>query len=224
MKLLHDWEYTVIPLDLLLQAIKWGTELPPRPVIITFDDGDLSVYTNALPVMQRYGFTGVTYIVGNYMDTPGYMSAAQVRDLIATGWEVGSHSRSHRDLRELEPAVQRMEIVAAREDLQERLGVPVNSFAYPFGSISNAVVDYVKFAGYTSAMGLGYTAHQGKSNIFWLQRRDVKGSYDIKQFAAFLPWGGDPAYLPTDTPTPTPTASRTPTPTRTPRPTGTPTP
>lgn len=200
MKLLHDWEYTVIPLDLLLRAIREGADLPPRPVIITFDDGDASVYASALPVMQRYGFTGVAYIVGNYMGTPGYMDAAQVRALAAAGWEIGSHSRSHRDLTRLEPAVQREEIVTAREDLQERLGLPVNSFAYPFGLAGAGVIDYVKFAGYTSGMGLGFTSDQGKSNLYWLQRRDIKGSYDLQAFAALLPWRGDPAFLPEGTP------------------------
>jgi peptidoglycan/xylan/chitin deacetylase (PgdA/CDA1 family) len=212
MKLLHDWEYTVIPIEMLVKAIREGTNLPPRPIIITFDDGDISVYTTALPVMQAYGYTGVAYIVGNYMGTDGYMSAEQVKELAAAGWEIGSHSRSHRDLTQLEPAVQREEIVQARVNLEEQLGLPVNTFSYPFGIINNAVVDYVHFAGYTAAMGLGFTSDQGKSNLFWLQRRDVKGSYDIKQFAAFLPWQGDLAYLPPDTPTPTGTASATPQP------------
>jgi peptidoglycan/xylan/chitin deacetylase (PgdA/CDA1 family) len=211
-KLLHDWEYTVIPLDLLIKAIREGASLPPRPVIITFDDGDISVYTDAFPVMQAYGYTGVAYIVGNYMGTDGYMDETQVKELAAAGWEIGSHSRSHRDLTKLEPEIQRVEIVQARKDLQERIGVPVESFAYPFGLISSAVVDYTKFAGYTSAMGLGFTSDQGKSNLFWLQRRDVKGGYDIRQFAAFLPWQGDPGYLPTDTLTPSASPSATPEP------------
>jgi hypothetical protein len=51
--------------------------------------------------------------------------------------------------------------------------------------------------------------------LLTLQRRDIKGTYDIKQFAAFLPWQGDPIFLPTDTPMPTLTPSRTPIPTNT---------
>jgi peptidoglycan/xylan/chitin deacetylase (PgdA/CDA1 family) len=221
MKLLHDWEYTVIPVELLVKAIQIGAELPPRPVILTFDDGDISVYTTAFPIMQKYGLTGVTYIVGNYMGTSGYMTADQIKELVAAGWEVGSHSRSHRDLTRLAPAVQRVEIVEARKVLQEATGSPVLTFAYPFGIMNSAVGDYAHFAGYIAAMGLGFTFDQGKSNLFWLQRRDIKGNYDIKQFASFLPWQGDPAFMPPDTPTPTPTASRTPIPTYTMYPTST---
>jgi len=221
MKLLHDWEYTVIPVETLVNAITDGADLPPRPVIITFDDGDISVYETAFPILQKYGLTGVVYIVNNYMGTEGYMSAEQIKELVAAGWEVGSHSRSHRDLTKLEPEVQRAEVVEAREVLQEILGVPVLTFAYPFGIINPSVGSYVHFAGYIAAMGLGFTADQGKSNLFWLQRREIKGEYDIKQFADFLPWQGDPALLPPDTPTPTPTASRTPIPTYTQYPTST---
>ncbi len=214
MKLLHDWEYTVIPVELLVRAIQQGAELPPRPIIITFDDGDLSVYTAAFPIMQKYGLTGVVYIVGNYMNTEGYMSAEQIKELAAAGWEVGSHSRSHRELPKLPPAVQREEIVQARQDLQEATGAPVLTFAYPYGLMNNAVGSYVHFAGYIAAMGLGFTFDQGKSNLYWLQRRDVKGQYDLEQFAAFLPWQGDPAFLPnaTLTASPTPVPASTPSP------------
>jgi peptidoglycan/xylan/chitin deacetylase (PgdA/CDA1 family) len=220
-KLLHDWEYTVISVETLVRAIEKGARLPPRPVILTFDDGDLSVYTTAFPIMQRYGFTGVAYIVGNYMDTEGYMSAAQIRELAEAGWEIGSHSRSHQDLTRVEPAVQRLEVVESREFLEETLGVPVLSFAYPFGKMNNSVGSYAHFAGYIAGMGLGYTNDQGESNLFWLQRRDMRGEYDIKQFAAFLPWQGHPAFMPPDTPTPTPRPSRTPVPTYTQYPTRT---
>jgi peptidoglycan/xylan/chitin deacetylase (PgdA/CDA1 family) len=114
--------------------------------------------------MRKYGLTGIAYIVGNYMGTDGYMTADQIKELADAGWEVGSHSRSHRDLTKLEPAVQRVEIVDARKTLQEATGSPVLTFAYPFGLMNPGVGDYAHFAGYIAAMGLGYTNDQGKSS------------------------------------------------------------
>jgi len=221
MKLLHDWEYTVIPIELLVKAITEGADLPPRPIIITFDDGDLSVYETALPIMEKYSLTGVVYIVGNYMNTGGYMTADQIKELAASGWEVGSHSMNHQDLRKIEPAQQRFEVVESRKVIEEETGVKVDTFAYPFGFLGSNGGEYAHTAGYVAAMGLGFTSDQGESNLFWLQRRDVQGKYDIKQFAAFLPWQGNPTFMPPDTPTPTPTASRTPIPTYTQYPTST---
>ena len=224
MKLLSDWGYTSVTIDMLLKAIKEGVELPPHPVIITFDDGHLDNYTTAFPIMQKYGFTGVLYIVGNYMGADGYMTAAQIREMVMAGWEVGSHSMNHLDLQKLDEEAQYVEIVHSRDKLEAEIGVPVRTFAYPFGLIDDTAGSLVHKAGYMAAMGLGYTHDQGSGNVFFLQRRDIKGTYDMKQFAAFLPWKGDPAYLPTDTPTPTPTASRTPVPTYTQYPTKTPAP
>jgi peptidoglycan/xylan/chitin deacetylase (PgdA/CDA1 family) len=165
--------------------------------------------------MQKYGFTGVLYIVGNYVGVADYLNADQIKEMAAAGWEVGSHSMTHSDLTALEPQRQRMEVVDSKDFLEKTLGVPIKSIAYPFGLSNSGVIDYAHFAGYSAGMSLGYTYDQGFGNIFTLQRRDVKGTYDIKQFAAFLPWQGDPALLPTDTPAPTATPSRTPIPTYT---------
>jgi len=224
MKLLHDWGYTTITTELLIKAITEGADLPPRPLLITFDDGHLNNYTTAFPIMKKYGFTGVLYIVANYMGVDQYMNADQIKEMASAGWEVGSHGISHSDLTALEPYRQRYEVVESRTLLEEKLGVPVLTIAYPFGISNSGVIDYAHFAGYVGGMSLGFTYDQGVSNLYTLQRRDIKGTYDVKQFAAFLPWQGDPIFLPTDTPTPTLVPSRTPIPTYTWVPTQTPSP
>jgi peptidoglycan/xylan/chitin deacetylase (PgdA/CDA1 family) len=224
MKLLHDWGYTTITTELLIKAIKEGADLPSRPIIISFDDGHLNNYTAAFPIMKKYGFTGVLYIVTNYIGADKYMNVEQIKEMAAAGWEVGSHSVSHSDLTSLEPQRQRYEVVESRAKLEEALGVPVLTIAYPFGISNSSVIDYAIFAGYIGGMGLGFTYDQGTTNLYNMQRRDIKGTYDVKQFAAFLPWQGDPVFLPTDTPTPTLVPSRTPIPTYTWVPTQTPSP
>jgi peptidoglycan/xylan/chitin deacetylase (PgdA/CDA1 family) len=228
--LLRDWEYTSITTTMLVEAITKGTPLPPRPVIITFDDANEDNYTTAFPIMKKYGFTGVLYLPYNYIGTPGYLTVDQVKEMSAAGWEVGSHSVSHPlNFLTLSPASLRYEIVDSRKKLAALLGVPVLTFAYPFGDVNGAAVDYVHYAGYIAAMDAkGFTADQGLGNLFALQREEIRGSEDAKTFIRFLPWLGDPSFLPTDTPTTTPRPTRTPIPTytqyptRTPKPTPTP--
>jgi len=222
LKLLHDWGYTTITTSALIQAITQGVSLPPRPLLITFDDGNEDNYTNAFPIMQKYGFTGVLYIVVQFMNQPNYLTTSQIKEMAAAGWEVGSHSETHRDLITSTDTL-RYEIVQSRQDLEDRLGVPILTFAYPFGDENSAAGDYVHFAGYIAAMGAsGFTWDQGKGNLYVLQRCEIKASDDVKSMTRFLPWLGDPSFLPTDTPTPTPTSSRTPIPTYTQYPTRTP--
>src|SRR5688572_20258172 len=103
MKLLHEWGYQTITVDMLLKAINEGAELPPRPMLITFDDGHEDNYTAAFPIMQKYGFTGILYIVGNYIGIDGYLNVDQIKEMSTAGWEIGSHSMSHSDLTALEP-------------------------------------------------------------------------------------------------------------------------
>lgn len=203
LKLLHNWEYTTITTTQLIQAITQGTSLPPRPMLITFDDGHLDNYTAAFPIMHKYGFNGVIYLVNNYIGADQYMNATQVLEMYNAGWEVGSHSQNHYDLTKLDPDKQRQEIVEARQLLEQELGIPILTFAYPFGAKDPATLDYVQFAGYMGAMGAsGYTPAQGAWNLFYLQRVEIKGNEDAKTFTRFLPWQGDPAFLPTDTPVP----------------------
>jgi len=203
LKLLHDWEYTTITTRMLIQSIVRGAELPPRPILITFDDGHLDNYTTAFPIMQKYGYTGVLYIVYNYIGADQYMNVDQILEMHNAGWEVGSHSLNHFDLTKLDPDHQRAEIVESRELLESLLGIPIETFAFPFGIKDGAAMDYIHFAGYIGAMGAsGYTPAQGEWNLFYLQRVEIKGSEDAKTFTRFLPWSGDLAFLPTNTPIP----------------------
>ena len=195
MHLLHQWGYRTISVELMVRAIKEGAELPPKPIILTFDDGSETIYTNALPILQKYGFTGTAYIVYNYVGTQNYMNADQIRGLYASGWEIGSHSLSHADLTERSDR-QMDEIVESRRKLQSLLGVPILSFSYPFGAYDENSVYYAHFAGYIAAMGLGNESLQGNKNLFYLYRQAVKGSDDLRTFALLLPWREDLENLP----------------------------
>ena len=195
MHLLHEWGYTTISVELLVNAIKQGAELPPKPIILTFDDGSESIFTNALPIMQKYIFTGTVYIVYNYMGLRNYMNPDQIRGLYASGWEIGSHSQSHADLTE-RPDRQMDEIVESRRKLQSLLGVLILSFAYPFGAYDENSVYYAHYAGYIAAMGLGNETLQGNNNLFYLYRQAVKGSDDLRTFGLLLPWREDLENLP----------------------------
>jgi peptidoglycan/xylan/chitin deacetylase (PgdA/CDA1 family) len=195
MNLLYQWGYKTISIELLTRAIQEGAALPPKPIILTFDDGGETTYTTAQPIMQRYGFTGTSYIVYNYIDTPRYMNADQIRALHASGWEIGSHSLSHVDLT-MRPDRQEAEIVESRRKLQSLLGVPVLSFAYPFGAYDSDSLHYVHAAGYIAAMGLGNETLQGNKNLFYLYRQPVKGTDDLRTFGSRLPWRQDQYDLP----------------------------
>ena len=99
MQALHDWGYTAIPISLLLDALIDGAELPPKPIVITFDDGNRNIYDNAFPIMKEYNFPGVFYIVGNRVNSGTNIThAPELKEMVDAGWEIGSHSYTHSDL------------------------------------------------------------------------------------------------------------------------------
>lgn len=193
--LLHEWGYRTISVELLVRAIQQGAELPPKPIIVTFDDGGEGTYTNALPIMQKYGFTGTAYIVYNYIGIGGYMDVDQIRALYSAGWEIGSHSISHANLT-VRSDRQKDEIVDSRMKLRALLDVPILTFAYPFGAYNSDSVHYAHFAGYIAAMGLGNDALQGNKNLFYLYRMTINANQSLEAFALLLPWRGDLTNLP----------------------------
>ncbi|MDX9991960.1 MAG: polysaccharide deacetylase family protein [Anaerolineales bacterium] len=189
MEALRAWGYTPIPISLLVKAIKEGAFLPARPVVISFDDGDISVFTNAFPIMQEFGFTGINYLVGNRLKADGYMNAEQVQSLAAAGWEVGSHSMSHTDL--TQTSFLWDEIVDSRTRLERELGLPVETFAYPFGVENDSAMRTVS-TNYVAAVGLGAFLSQRPSNLYYLWRRPVDYGCDLETFGKYLPWNAPP--------------------------------
>jgi len=182
---LHDWGYTAIPLSLLVEAMLNGAELPPRPVVITFDDGYRDVYQNALPVMQRYGFVGTIYIIVDQIGVGGYLNTRQITRLIEQGWELGSHSQTHANLRKSGVSIEK-ELTGSKETLELLFDTPVRSFSYPYGSATPAITQLVKASGYRSAVGIGASITHRTKNLYYLSRNEVQGTFDLVTFAGLL--------------------------------------
>jgi peptidoglycan/xylan/chitin deacetylase (PgdA/CDA1 family) len=191
MQSLKDWGYTTIPISLLVDAVLKGAVLPPRPLVISFDDGDISVSQNAFPIMQEMGFTGVIYLVGNYIGTQGYMDVEQIQILNHNGWEIGSHSMSHPHLPEVHEQVY-YEAGESRTLLINEIGARVDTFAYPFGEFDLLVKTKIVEYGYTAAVGLGTQYIQGLNTLYYMSRIEIQNGVDLAVFASLLPWSNRP--------------------------------
>lgn len=179
--------YTTISIELLVEALTQGADLPPRPVIITFDDGDADVYQNAFPIMQQYGYTGVFYLIGNRINGQDVVTTEMVLEMIASGWEIGSHSMTHVDLAANHDVLDR-EITESREYLQREFQTRVLTFAYPYGAIDPEVANMTARSGYGAAVGLGTFYTHSLNTLYYLSRIEVRSDYDLDEFSALLPW------------------------------------
>ncbi len=182
METLHILGYTPVTIKVLLNALLDGGALPAKPIVITFDDGHQSVYDNAFPIMQEYGFPGVFYVVANRIeDVEDFVNVADLKEMIASGWEIGSHSYTHTDITKNHGDANR-EIAQSKKELEAALDTEVETFAYPFGVIDPFVVDKVSNYGYRAAMGLGTSITHDWNDVFYLQRLEVYGHYTIEEF------------------------------------------
>ena len=177
--------HTITPTQ-LRQAILQGLQLPPKTVIITFDDGNQDNYEYAFPIMQKYGFIGAIYIVANRLSADGFLSAEQLQEMAAAGWEIGSHSMTHTDLTDVIAHKIREELLDSRLRLEHEIGVEVRSFAYPFGSFAPELASRVENYGYWTAMGLGKKTLHDKNTIYYLDRLTIYGTMTLGEFEALL--------------------------------------
>lgn len=189
MQLLRRWGYRTISIQELVDHLYTGYALPPRPIVITFDDGYQNVFDIAFPIMQRNGFTGTVYIVANRLNAEGFMHADQLNTLVQAGWEVGSHGMTHTNLTLNHDQVRR-EILQSRLDLNQALGIKVNSFAYPFGEVDPYISSKVYDYGYRSAVGVGNLIVHSSGTVFNLSRREVRADAAMGDFIDLLPWFG----------------------------------
>jgi peptidoglycan/xylan/chitin deacetylase (PgdA/CDA1 family) len=154
----------------LMSELAEPEKLPAKTVVLTFDDGFEDNYRQAYPVLQQYGARATLYLVVDrfnrdwstakkaHHDSGELMHEAklsddQVREMLASGcWELGGHTLTHANLARLDEAGKAAEIAGGREQLERQFGVPVRSFAYPFGIYDEKDVQLAEQAGFDSAV------------------------------------------------------------------------
>ena len=122
---------------------------PGKPIVVSFDNGYRSQYTNALPVLKRLGWVGVENMqLQGLPPSQGGLTDRQVRGLIAAGWELDTQGISHADLITLNASQLHYQVATARQILRRRYGVAVNWFCYPSGHYDATVIAAVRAAGF----------------------------------------------------------------------------
>jgi peptidoglycan/xylan/chitin deacetylase (PgdA/CDA1 family) len=165
MRMLARDGYTPITFGRLAAARAGGEPLPPRPVLLTFDDGYANLKTNVHPLLRGMGFPYTVFLVSERVGGANDWVAAEgyaPTPLLTWGEIVGmqaeggvafeAHTATHPRLADLAPAEARREMAACKDALEQKLGRPVTTLCYPYGSHSEAVRDMAGEAGYAQAV------------------------------------------------------------------------
>ncbi len=161
-----------------------GRPLPDRPILLTFDDAYADIVEFGLPLLIKYGFTGTVFVVSDQiggtnkwdlhlgLSEQPLMSESQIREWAAKGIEFGAHTKTHADLTLLTPEQVADEMQGSRERLEELLGVPVPSLAYPYGYYTAEVAEIARRY-FDLALTCDYGVNYLGTDLIRLRRAEV---------------------------------------------------
>jgi len=194
-----------ISLQDVVEFLSGREELSRDSVLVTIDDGFLSTYSAALPVLRQYDIPAVAFISPGLIDSrdPGgqagtvpepYIGWEEAARLAEGGVELGSHSLSHRSVARIGDEQARDEIFLSRRMIEEHTGTTVTAFAYPYGTLADfnpAVACLIREAGYGCAFTSQHGAVTAQSDAFMLPRVKVEGGENLWMFRRIAHGGMD---------------------------------
>jgi peptidoglycan/xylan/chitin deacetylase (PgdA/CDA1 family) len=176
MRHLAEEGYTAVTLAALVDHMTAGRPLPPKPVVITFDDGYADNYATALPILKKYGLRATVFVVTDFLGEETYMTWDEVKAMRAAGTEIGSHTLAHRDLTGLPPDERLKDLAASKAGLEWRLDAPVKFLAYPFGRFDAPTIAALKQAGYRGAASTLVGLNRPGDDVYALKRINIPRS------------------------------------------------
>jgi peptidoglycan/xylan/chitin deacetylase (PgdA/CDA1 family) len=162
------------------EALRYPSE---KSVAITFDDGCETDQMAAAPILREAGYHATFYVTAGFLDRPGYMSAAQLRQLSSSGFEIGCHSMTHAYLNDLGAQELRHEIVEARLKLENVIGTKVEHFSCPGGRHDEQTRALAKQVGYQSLANSSAHPNSPSTDPFSLGRVAIMRDIDHFTFS-----------------------------------------
>ncbi len=146
MQYLHDEGYNTISLYQLSDALLRGTPLPPKPVILTFDDGYIDHYVTVFPTLQEFGFVGTFFVITGYADAnnPDYLNWSQIREMSDAGMSMEPHTKSHLGLVGRDRDFLTYEVLGSFESMAAHTGRTPRMFAYPGGDYDDTALEMLE--------------------------------------------------------------------------------
>lgn len=177
MKLLADSGYHTILPDQLYDYLTKGTQLPSKPVMLTFDDNKEDHFTIAREEMKKYNFKGVFFIMTVSLNRPHYMSAEQIKQLYDEGNVIASHTWDHGNVKTYKEEDWEKQIDKPAAQLEKIIGKKADYFAYPFGLWDRNAIEKIKQKGYKAAFQLSAKRDE-EYPLFTIRRMIVPGEWD----------------------------------------------
>ncbi|MBI1280179.1 MAG: polysaccharide deacetylase family protein [Anaerolineaceae bacterium] len=188
MQYLHDQGYNTISLYDLYDALTNGKSLPPKSIILTFDDGYEDAYTNVFPILKQFGFIGTFFIITSRPDAndPNYMSWQQIAEMSRAGMSMEPHTKDHLDLRQRDHDFLIYQMKGSIESLKAYTGRIPRMFDYPVGHYDAATLQVAKELGVWIGVSTANGDLQTTSGRLHLPRLRIAGNMSVAALASIL--------------------------------------
>lgn len=165
-------------------------------ISVTFDDGFVSNWKRAMPLMKAHGVRGINFLVADRLgkssdwesaeggEARPLMEESQIREWLAEGNWIGAHTCTHPRLSRIPILQAKEEIVGSKKKLEDRFGLPIQHFAYPFGDYNFAVRDLVREAGFETASTMHRGVNTADTSAWELARWTAR--YPTRNLRSFL--------------------------------------
>lgn len=199
---LHKHQYHTLSLAELAAYLDNGTPLPPRSVLLTFDDGYKDNLTAALPLLQKYNMCAVVFPISGWLGRANEweqlgksatvtMSLDELRIWQRAGMDIASHTVDHPFLNVCDTARQQYELAASKRELEQKLQTPIEFLCYPYGRFNEQTIKLAKENGYKGAFAIFENVSLLKLNPFALPRVPIpsgqkKWEFKLKVSSAFI--------------------------------------
>ena len=151
MKFLRDNGYSVISLAALADIIDIGAKIPRNTVVVTFDDGNANNYINAFPILKKYRIPATIFLISDAIGKGGYLNYRQIKEMSKEGIEFGSHTKTHRNLKEATEKEMAREVAISKALIESITGKPADTFCYPNGEKNDHGAQVLREAGFKAA-------------------------------------------------------------------------
>ncbi len=180
----HGFE--VISFDDLVEGIKKGHEFSRNTVVIQFDDGYEDNYKYAFPILKKYGFPAIIFLISDKVGKPDFLTWDQVKEMEKYNILAGAHTRHHAYLPRLNLTQAQDEIAGSKKIIEDNLGHSIDYFCYPSGGFTVDVKRLVKDAGYKAAV----TTNRGKDrwNVDLYELKRIHMSNTDDQYSGLILW------------------------------------
>ena len=184
MAYLHGQGYVTVSLYDLMAALTLGQSLPPRAVVLTFDDGYRTLVDYAAPAMKPFGYTGTVFVVTQLMDEnfAQYLTWPQAEALYAAGWKIEPHTKTHALLAGTSQAYQLYEMLGSMQTVQAHIGVMPRFFAYPYGKWDDTTLELEREMNLWAAVTELPGAIHDFNDRFELHRVRINGTITLADF------------------------------------------